>query len=241
MSGSTRRQLLTAAAGVAASVSLTGCVGGFNVLGSGGKSQTTKYAERVREATAKYDGDRRAALEDGYNAVLGPYANLHGWHFQNRAYVKRAAEEGGFRLEEPPLLGYDNEGNLTFVEYGGPISATPQTPKLFSDVSEPPEWGVHKAATHLYADPDPTVTPLSERPLDELLRLDRWAHLIPPDPSIEPGDEVTRDFGIDDKEYTRVVDAAAGHPDLRGVHFWVHLENPDGMFAPTHPDLKRTR
>lgn len=235
MPKSTRRALLKAA-GAAGAVSLSGCVGTLPVVG-GGKSQLTKYAEQVREQTAKYDGDRKAAIEDGYKQVFGPLVPGQGWHFQNPAFAKKAVKNGEFKIDEPPILGYDTNGNIGYVEYGAPTPTVSQQPSLFSDISEPPSWAVHKTATHVYADENEEVVPAPQRPLDEIMTPEYWTEFNPPNPDIEPGDEVTLSFGADSQKETRVADFVVTHPDLTSLHFWVHEENPEGIFAPVHPDF----
>ncbi len=233
-----RRRDAVAAVGTALSASLAGCVGGL--LG-GGTSQVKRYAERAREATAAYDGDRRAAIEDGYSRVLGPLIPGQGWHFSNPEYTQKALERGEFTVEEPPILMFDRDGNLGCVEYGGPDPRMPQRPDLFSDVDAEVSWGVHRAATHVFADGEAAVTPLAERTTDEIMTVAWWRDLGYVDDSIEAGDEVEMRFGPWQAERpepeTRVVDFVTTHPDLRSVHFWVHQENPQGAFAPAHPDF----
>ncbi len=120
----------------------------------------------------------------------------------------------------------------------------PRSLNLFSDVSAEVEWGVHRAATHVFADREDPVTPLSERTIDEIMTVEWWCGLGIVDDSIEVGDEVEIRFGPWQAESqeteTRVVDVVTKHPDLRSVHFWVHEDNPEGMFAPTHPDFARS-
>jgi len=231
------RRAAVAAAGTALSGSLAGCIG--SILG--GQSQLTRYAERAREATAAYDGDRQAAIEDGYSRVLGPLIPGQGWHFVNEAYTGRAIERGTFRPEEPPILMFDRDGNLGCVEYGAPAPEIPRQPDIFSDVDAEVEWGVHRAATHVYADGQEEVTPLSERSIDEVMTVDWWRDLGYIDDSIEAGDTVELRFGPwqaeSDTPEQRVVDFVTAHPDLRSVHFWVHQENPQGEFAPVHPEF----
>jgi len=241
MPGSTRRNLLQAT-GVAGAVSLAGCVGG--ILGGGGQSQVTKYADQVREATADYQ-DRQAAIDDGYELVFGPKVVGEGWHFQHPGYTERAVEEGGFVVDEPPVLTYDDEGTLGSVEYGAPAPEIPQSPDLFSDVQEEEvQWGVHQAATHVYADGQEEVTPLSERSLDEIMNPDHWTEFNPPDTGLEAGDTVELRFGaagVENPPEERVADYVFSHPGLRSLHFWVHRENTEGMFSPVNPDFAQPR
>ena len=238
----TRRDAV-AAVGTALSASLAGCVGGL--LGGGATSQVQRYADEAREATAQYDGDRRAAIEDGYTRVLGPLIPGQGWHFSNPEYGRRALERGSFDLTEPPILMFDRDGNLGSVEYGGPDPKMPQRPDLFADVDADVAWGVHRAATHVFADGEDAVTPLPERTIDEIMTVDWWRDLGYVDNGITAGDEVEMSFGPWQAESetpeTRVVDFVTTHPDLRSVHFWVHAENPQGMFAPAHPDFAQPR
>lgn len=237
------RRSALAAAGTVLSASLSGCIGGLPIVGNGGKSQLAKYAETVREKTAKYDGDRQTAIEDGWSQVYGPVIPGQGWHFVNTALTGKAIERGSFRVEEPPILMFDTDGNLGCVEYGGPASKIPSNADLFEGVDSEDGWGTHKAATHVYADGTETVTPLSERSLEEILTVNWWRDLGYVDGSIEPGDTVEMRFGPFGRESSqpeeRVVDFVTTHPDLRSVHFWVHEENPEGMFSPIHPDFAR--
>lgn len=242
MTGVSRRSAL-AAAGTVLSASLSGCTGMLPVVGGGGKSQLTKYLETVRERTATYDGDRQAAIEDGWSQVYGPVIPGQGWHFVNTELTAKAIKRGSFRVEEPPILMFDTDGNLGCVEYGGPATKIPANPDLFSDVDAEDGWGTHQAATHVYADGESTVTPLPERSLEDVMTVDWWRDLGYVDGSIEPGDTVELRFGPFGRENSepreRVVDFVTTHPDLHSVHLWVHEENPEGAFAPVHPDFAR--
>lgn len=236
MSDSTRRALLKSA-GVAGAASLAGCVGGLPVVGNGGRSQLTKYAEQIRESTKKYDENRELARQEGYEAVFGPLVPGQGWHFQHLGYTQEAAQNGEFDLEKPQILGYDTEGRLGYVEYGAPVGQVPQPPELFSDVDAEVEWAPHRAGTHILANEDDEVKPLPEWSIDELMTRGVWADLAPPDPNIERGDEVEVPFGASRTVDTRVADFVTTHPDLFGTHFWVHQENSEGMFAAVNPDF----
>jgi len=234
MTRSTRRNLLKTT-GVAGVASMAGCVG--SILGGGGQSQVDRLAEEARSATEKYDGDRQAAVDDGYEAIFGPMVPGQGWHFQHLGYTQEAAESGEFDISKPQILGFDTEGNLAYVEYGAPDPAIGNQPGLFSELSEPPEWEVHRAGTHVLADENDEVRPLPEWGINEIMTPGQWADLAPPRQDIEAGDEVTLEFGASRTSDTRIVDFVTTHPDIRGIHFWVHLENPEGMFAPAHPDF----
>ena len=233
MTRSTRRSLLKMT-GVAGTASLAGCVGGL--LGGGGQSEVDRLAEEARQSTEKYDGDIQSAIDDGYEAVFGPLVPGQGYHVQNLGYSKEAAEAGEFDITKPQILGFDSDQSLGYVEYGAPDPAIGNQPGLFAEVSEPPEWEVHRAGTHILADESDSVKPIPEWTPDELMTPGRWADLAPPRQDIEPGDEVTVEFGASRQTETRIVDHVTTHPDIRGIHFWVHEENPQGIFAPAHPD-----
>lgn len=234
MSRSTRRSLLKAT-GVAGVASMAGCVG--SILGGGGESQLTQYADQVREQTAKYDGDRELAIKEGYTQVFGPLVPGQGFHFQNPEYAKQAAQSGEFDLEKPQILGYDTDGNLGYVEYGAPAGAVPEQPGLFSDVSEDFEWQIHQQGTHALSDGNDEVKPITEWSVDELMTPGVWAEIQPPNESIEVGQETEAEFGASRELDTRVVDFVTTHPDLRALHFWVHEENPNGLLSAVHPEF----
>lgn len=210
-----------------------GCVGKVRSF-VGGESQLEEYKQRAREATAQYDGDWQAAVEDGFEPG-GPYVPGMGWHFSHPGRIE-AAIENGFSVDEPPMLTFDKEGNLGSVEYGGPSSQLSQSPDLFSEFDDA-DWSVHGEATHLMATPDDEVADPAEMSLDELLTPDHWMEFAPPDRSIEPGDTVEKDFTGDGEPEERVVDITFTHDSLVTLHFWVHEENPEGVFAPSNPNF----
>ncbi len=232
MTRSTRRSLLKATS-VAGAVSLAGCVGG--ILSGGGQSEVDRLAEEARQATEQYDQNRELAIDDGYEAIQGPLVPGQGYHFQHIGYTMEAAETGEFDITKPQLLGYDSKGGLAYVEYGTLDRVIDNQPGLFADVSDPPEWSVHRAGTHVLADQTDQVKPVPEWSPDELTTPGVWADVAPPDDSVEPGDEYTARFGPGRQTDTRIVDHVTTHPDVRGVHFWIHEENPEGIFAPAHP------
>lgn len=98
-----------------------------------------------------------------------------------------------------------------------------------------PSWHVHGSAQHMYADGSGSRTDSESITPRDLLTRDRWTE-IPGKSGIEPGDEVTADWGLTGEETTRVVDLAPPpHPDLLTLHAWVHVENPHGPFAGPNP------
>lgn len=227
----TRRKALEAM-GVGSAAGLAGCSGLTNALTGG--SELQRQLETVRSVTEGYDGNPQGAMEDGYT-LLGPIVPGMGWHFLNGGYVQDAVENG-FSLEKPQLVTYDADFNLGAVEWGAPAGAVPESPDLLA--TDAAEWSIHQGSTHLFATEDDQVTPPPEVDFDTLATDDHWMEFHPPDDSIQPGDTVTEyDFTKDGEPDERTVDAAISHPDLNTLHIWLFAENPDGQFAPVHPEF----
>lgn len=247
-STTTRRRVLAAAAtGLAAGV--TGCTGGADDEAdddeaAGDEAATTLEDQlaTIREATADY-ADPKAALEDGFN-VSGPYVPGMGWHFVHPGRTEAIAEEG-FSLAEPNILTYveaEDALELAAVEFGGPAEAVEDDPDLFADdgADATEEWHVHEAATHVFATDDGEASNPAEIPFEEWTTNDNWAEFHPPDEDLEAGDAVSLNWGTasgkEGDRTERVIDLATTHPSLNSLHAWVHIENPDGVFAPVNPD-----
>lgn len=245
-STTTRRRVLAAAAsGLAAGAA--GCTGGADdadddAAGDGASSDLEDQLATVREATAEY-ADPKAALQDGFD-VSGPYVPGMGWHFVHPGRTQAVAEEG-FSLAEPNILTYveaEDGLELAAVEFGGPVEAVDDDPDLFADdgADATEEWHVHDAATHVFATGDGEARDPAEIPFEEWTTNDNWAEFHPPDEDLATGDAVSLDWGTasgkEGDRTERVVDLATTHPPLNALHAWVHLENPDGVFAPVNPD-----
>lgn len=231
----TRRKALTLG-GTGIAVGLAGCSSSLSP-GSTLESQI----EEVRSQTEQYT-DPRAALEDGFR-VAGPVAPGQGWHFINNDRVAAAAEEGLSR-SEPQVLTYDQDMNFVAVEWAVPNDAVDDSPDLFddsgADASE--EWHSHESYTHVFADGNGQSDGPADLSFDALTTNDNWAGFRPPDTSLEPGDEIALQWGVegpdaDQGDETRVIDLAATHPALETLHVWAHKENPEGIFHPVHPDV----
>ena len=197
--------------------------------------------QSVQEATAKYQ-DTEAARADGY-AVLGPYMEGMGWHFINQGYVSEAANTGLTR-EKPPLLTYVRTSDglaLGAIEYAVPVDAVESELDLFADEGTPytEAWGTHHAATHVFATPDSMQRDANSFDLETLLQSDNWSEYTPADASLSPGDTATLDWGSTTGKTgdrtMRTVDFVITHPELRTLHVWLHMDNPDGVFAETNP------
>lgn len=163
-----------------------------------------------------------------------------GFHIINQGYIDRAVSGDGFSVEEPPVLLYDSNENLGGVEYAGPSELVSESPNLLSDTSDDPteRWTEHKAASHVFsAPPYDEQTPLDGVTIDQWLTQENWVELFPPDESLEVGDTITTTWPGHDEPEERVMDLAEIHPDLRTLHIWTHVENPDGLFAATNPEF----
>lgn len=228
--------------------------GAVGVLATGQASATTPLQEElatVREATAQYR-TVEAAIEAGFQPG-GPYVPGMGWHWVNPQRVQAAAQNG-LSLEEPQIAVYGDtdpgsaDGHLVLgaVEWGIPLGAQGFTeespPDLFSDAAGVEEhWHTHHAAKHVFATADDSVTDPSTLTVADMLQRGQWAEL-PPDMAVEPGDEVTADWGLTGAESTRTVDLAPEpHPDLLTLHAWVHLRNRDHVLAETNANLAYVR
>lgn len=232
----TRRDVLRlGAAGLAAGVA--GCTGQI-----GGGSSLESQLETVASETEQFS-EPGAALEAGFQ-VAGPVAPGQGWHFIHEERVQAAAQEGP-DLSEPQVLTYDTDLELVAVEWAVPSEAVDEEPDLFdtegADATE--EWHTHGAATHVLANGDGEATPPDQLGMDDLMTNDNWSAFLPPEQGLEPGDEVSLEWGVEaDRESmedgeARVVDVPATHPAMETLHVWAHEENPEGVFHPTHPDV----
>lgn len=196
--------------------------------------------DRVRSATEGY-ADPEAALEDGFQ-LSGPYVPGMGWHFvhpeRNREYA-----ESDIDIERPNMLTYletDDGLELAAVEYGVPTDA--DVPDLFDDedAEAEEEWHTHEAATHVFAVPDGEATDMNEVSFEDLTTNDHWAEFHPPDGELARGDEVALNWGTphgkEGDRTERVADLVTNHPGMHTLHAWVHVDNPEGVFAPVHPE-----
>lgn len=226
--------------------------GAVGVLATGQASGTTPLQDElatVREATAQYR-TVGAALDAGF-VPGGPYVPGMGWHWIHPGRVQAAAENG-LSLEEPQILVYADtdagsaDGHLVLgaVEWGIPVGAQDYTeespPDLFSDEEETAveeHWHVHHSRRHLFATADDSVTDPSTLTVADMLQRGQWAE-VPPDTTVQPGDEVTADWGLTGSKGTRTVDMAPEpHPDLLTLHAWVHLRNRDHVLHETNENL----
>lgn len=232
-----RRRAL-AGGGAALVAGLAGCAG----IGGEEESELQQQLGRVREATSQYE-DPTVALDDGFQ-VSGPYVPGMGWHFTHPERAQRIGREG-FSIEDPNLLTYletDDGPTLGSVEYGAPAEAVPDDPDLFADenADATEEWHVHGAATHVFANGDGERTDPGTVPFDEWVTRDNWTEFSPPDDSVSAGDTVALNWGTphgkEGETSERVADVVANHPDLRTLHAWVHLDNPEGVFNPVNPE-----
>lgn len=200
--------------------------------------------ETVHSATEQYT-DPQVAREDGYR-LTGPYVPGMGWHFSNQEYQQQAAQNG-FSLDKPPLITYldnhDTNGlELAAVEFGIPTSAVNEPPDLFNDPGSEAteEWHTHAAATHVFAKPDNQRTSPDNITFDDLTTKNNWTEFTPPDPDIASGDTVSLNWGSAEgktgETTERVADIVSNHPELYTLHAWVHIDNPEGVFSPVHPD-----
>ena len=209
------------------------------------EADLTGQLNEVEGVTEKYT-DPRAALEDGFK-LNGPYVPGMGWHFTHPERLQRAAENGP-SLTEPPLLTYlDNEDTdgleLASVEYAVPTEAVDGELDLFNDEGEDETevWHTHEGATHVFANGNGKQDDPTKLSFEELTTKANWAEFHPVDESLEEGDAIALNWGRanakegDDKE-KRVVDIVANHPTIETLHVWVHMDNPDGVFAAVHPE-----
>ncbi|NHN47932.1 hypothetical protein G9464_10025 [Halostella sp. JP-L12] len=210
---------------------------------------------RAEESTKQY-ADPEAAIDDGFQP-MGPFVPGMGWHFINEANVQAAVEDG-FDVERPQLLTYgdtgagcDGELVLGSVEYAIPVGPRDHTeenpPNVFDD--EEAEWHIHPGAEHVFVLP---VEPESGLPEDfprspadasfrDLFRTTNWVEITPGgdpgSPKFEHGEMILADLESRRSLDARAVVGTSVHPDLWTLHAWVHLENPNGVFAERNPDL----
>lgn len=203
--------------------------------------------ETVRKATESYRSVA-AALEDGFQPG-GPYVPGMGWHWVNPKRIGQAVQNG-FSLESPQLLVYSDtnpgspDGHLVLgaVEWAIPVGARGLTednqPDLFDDATGRAEehWHVHHSRRHVFSTGDDSVDDPGNLSVRQLLQRGRWAE-VHPDAAVEPGDDVSADWGLTGSTETRTVDMAPEpHPDLLTLHAWVHLRNREHVLAPFNPN-----
>lgn len=226
--------------------------GAAGVVGAGQASAQSAFEDElatVRQATEQYR-TVTAALEAGFQPG-GPYVPGMGWHWMHPGRIQAAAQEGP-SLEEPPLLVYADtdpaspDGHLVLgaVEWGLPVGAQGFTeaspPDLFSDggVDAEEHWHVHHSRRHVFATGDGQPTDPGSLAVADLMQRGRWAE-VPPDLAVQPGEEVTADFGLTGTVETRTVDVATPpHPDLLTLHAWVHLPNRRHDLFPVNANLE---
>lgn len=224
--------------------------GAAGVLATGRASAASSLAqelETVRQATANY---RTVvdALDAGFQPG-GPYVPGMGWHWVNPKRIGQAVQNG-LRLDSPQILVYSDtnagspDGHLVLgaVEWAIPVGARGFTednqPDLFTDGTGAAEehWHVHHSRRHVFASGSDGVDDPSTLSVRQLLQRGRWAELEP-DATVEPGDDVTADWGLTGSTETRTVDMAPEpHPDLLTLHAWVHLRNREHVLAPFNPN-----
>lgn len=234
-----RRKALAGIGSTMAVTATAGCVGQIKRTTGLGQTKLDKELETVRKATEKYNGSPKKAYEDGYTIIQGPYIPGMGWHFSNPKYLQSVVKNG-FDLEKPPILYFNNEGEIGGVEYGGPVEKISNNPNLFStqnngNVEE--DWTVHKAATHIMANGNGEVDNPQDMSLDELLNPSAWTEFHPPKQDLEVGDTYKADYGQTGEEEERVLDIVGHHPSIAAVHVWVHQDNPEGVFNPINPNF----
>ena len=231
-----RRELLQVGAATVATVTVSGCT---TTLSSGSALQS--QLDEVASTTETYS-DPEAALRDGFR-ITGPAAPGQGWHFVNNERVRAAAKEGPDR-SKPQVLTYDTDLNLVAVEWAVPVDAVDESPDLFDDdgAEATEKWHTHDSFTHVFANGNGQADDPESVGFEALTTADNWSAFRPPNTDLSPGDEASLKWGVespdaDDGNETRVVDIAATHPSLETLHVWVHRENPEGVFHPTHPDV----
>ena len=209
------------------------------------EADLTGQLNEVEGVTEKY-ADPRAALEDGFK-LNGPYVPGMGWHFTHPERLQQAAENGP-SLTEPPMLTYlDNEDTdgleLASVEYAVPSDAVDGELDLFNDedADATETWHTHEGATHLFANGNGEQDDPRDLSFEELTTKENWAEFHPVDESLEEGDTIALNWGRanakeGDHKEERVIDLVANHPSVETLHAWVHVDNPDGVFAPVHSE-----
>ena len=213
----------------------------------------------VKEATEQY-ADPQTAFDDGFQ-MMGPFVPGMGWHLINQANVQAAVEEG-IDIERPQLLTYgdtgagdDGELVLGSVEYAIPVGTRDfdeeNPPAVFNDeaADASAEWHVHPRAEHVFTLP---VNPEAGLPDDfpesqadvalaDKVRTTNWVEITPGgepgSPKFEHGEMILTDLSAQRTLNARAVVDAFAHPDLWTLHAWVHLDNPEGVFAPQNPEL----
>lgn len=233
-----RRTAIKAIGGGLAAVGVSG-----RVAAGPGRDSAPFDAQRrsVTNATAKYR-DIREALADGFE-IMGPYVPDMGFHLINFSNIDKARRRG-INARQPQGLTYNPAGELGSVEYV--VMHDGEAPDVFNDesedlgTSESAGWHPHHGAQHVFANGNGEQDDREDLSVAELLNNDNWLELskenplFPPEqPELEPGDEVTANWGHQPGEdpEPRTVDFLIEHRDWWTLHGWFHFDNPEGLFA----------
>lgn len=223
-------------------VGLAGCV-------SDG-SETTSETSQLREATVAYD-DVSMAREDGY-AQFSPKVPGMGYHYLDASAVNDDGTsdlDRSLEVTEPEILVYtggedDADKQLAAVEYAIPKegSSPPQEAVELFPEADASDWHVHPAAHEIGLESGWTIHAechyeggaavfLAENPNGSFVRLTpggpagTWSGTIAPDqcPQELDGDSLPPLLLVHGKWWT--------------LHAWVWMDNPEGLFHPTNPNV----
>lgn len=149
--------------------------------------------------------------------------------------------DGELCLTEPDVLEYvlDDGGEpvLAGVGFSIPTSDHPSQPDIFDDegedlvVSESNGWLQPPEIQYLFSNGDETVQTESQLSLSELLTPENWRFAR--DEDLEPGDE----FDVDRDGTQERLDLAKTVPTHWALRVWVHVDNPNGLFATQAPEI----
>lgn len=224
-------------------VLLAGCATGV---------EGTSQLDEVRESTSSYE-DLENAQQDGYVkfSVHVPGMGVH--YLQDSAFDADAQETLDRSLDRtsPEILVYveDDEGSgeqLVAVEYAVPVAEGETEPPqqavdLFDD-ADASDWHAHPSRHELQLDEGWTVHAechyqggpgvfLTENPDGEFVRLTpqgeagTWDGTVAPDqcPESLDGEDLPPLMLVHEKWWT--------------LHAWTGLENPEGVFHATNPNV----
>lgn len=229
-----RRMLQLAGAGAVAATAGCSALNGSN----GAEPQL----ETLRSEFGDYDGDMMTAKEDGY-FPFGPLTPGVGWYFIDEAAATDAVENG-FDLTTPQGLLYDSSGTLGGVAYLAPAEEVEANPDLFTEGEDADEsWTTYPASTNVLANGNGQRDNPLEMSLEELLTPTNWVEFRPPNPELNPGQRLEAEWGLpagaerSGNTEERIVDFASTSADLRLLHVWAFVDNPEGTFNLTNPEF----
>lgn len=229
---------------------VAGCTGG---TGGTDEAETNQQLVEAREATASYQALDKAK-DDGYVKFSLPVPGM-GIHYLHESAISSDATlamDRSLDRTDPEILVYQPEGQqesnarLVSVEYAVPVadgetSPPPQAVGLF-DEADAEDWHPHPSRHELRLGDGWTIHAechyeggpgvwMGERPDGEFVLLTPEGQVGTWNGSVVPDQCPTE---IDGEPLPPLLIV---HEKLWTLHAWVWLDNPEGVFHPTNPQV----